>query len=85
MKKLIAIHDILYLTTQYKVGQELPANNPIMVKAWIEAGTAVWQGDGETQKPAKAKPATAPAGRTGKAVPKTSEDDLVGKVPEKKK
>lgn len=83
--KLVATHSILYQSKQYEVGQNLPTNNPVMTKAWIEAGTAVWQGDGETQKPAKAKPATAPAGRTGKAVPKTSEDDLVGKVPEKKK
>ena len=52
--KLIATYPILYQSTQYNVGQSLPTNNPDMVKAWLDAGTAVWQAEGETQKPAKA-------------------------------
>ena len=37
MKKLIATHPILYQSTQYEVGRELPAHDSEMVQAWIEA------------------------------------------------
>ena len=45
MKRLIATYPILYLATQYEIGDEIPANNPKMVDAWIKAGTAKWQED----------------------------------------
>ena len=38
--KIIAIHPILYLSKQYKVGDELPANDHEMVEAWLKAKTA---------------------------------------------
>ncbi|CDE43835.1 putative uncharacterized protein [Clostridium sp. CAG:411] len=91
MQKLIAINYILYLSKQYKPGDELPQNDVAMKNAWLEAGTAKLQNDesveiieGKQKKKAKAKPVTAPAGLTGKSVPKTSEDDLIGKLPKKK-
>ena len=39
MEKLIATYPILYLSKQYEVGDELPANDPKMVEAWLEAKT----------------------------------------------
>lgn len=41
-KILTAVYPILYLAHQYRVGEELPANDPAMTAAWIAAGTAVW-------------------------------------------
>ena len=43
MRKLIAKYPILYLSKQYDIGDELVANNPEMVKAWLDAGTAAWE------------------------------------------
>ena len=43
MKKLIATYPILYLSGLYEVGTELPANDPTMVQAWLDAETAVWK------------------------------------------
>lgn len=43
-KKLIAIYPILYRAHQYKVGDELPTQDAEMVKAWLEAHTAEWEG-----------------------------------------
>lgn len=42
--RLIAIYPILYESRQYKVGEQLPANNHEMTEAWINAGTAKWDG-----------------------------------------
>ena len=95
MEKLIATYPILYLSKQYEVGDELPANDPKMVKAWLEAKTAVWKDsssdteeDSDTEKaeaeelpPALATPASAEAGVEGSAVNAETEDNLVGKVP----
>lgn len=78
--KLIATYPILYQSRQYKVGEELPANNEEMVNAWTDAETAVWM---EDQEPApKANPVTAQAGLPGSSVGTESDDDnLVGVVP----
>ncbi len=80
-KSLTAIYPILYLSHQYKVGEELPANNPEMVEAWTAAGTAAWL---PVKEPAvKAKPRTAEPGLPGQAAVSESEDgdNLAGKVP----
>lgn len=42
-KVLTALRPILYLARQYKAGDSLPVNNPEMVEAWIEAGSAEWK------------------------------------------
>ncbi|MEG0369958.1 MAG: hypothetical protein RR593_08155 [Hungatella sp.] len=42
---LLAAHSILYLSRQYGVGERLPANDPDMVKAWLDAETAIWSND----------------------------------------
>lgn len=39
---LMAVYPILYLSKQYRVGDILPAGDPEMVDAWLEAGTAAW-------------------------------------------
>ena len=39
---LTATYPILYLSHQYKIGDELPTNDPEMIKAWLAAKTAVW-------------------------------------------
>lgn len=80
-KILTAICPILYLSHQYKVGEELPANDPGMVEAWTAAGTAAWLPVGEPA--AKAKPRTAEPGLPGQAAVSESEDgdNLAGKIP----
>lgn len=45
MVKLIALIPILYLSKLYQPGEELPANNPDIIQAWIENKAAVWEGN----------------------------------------
>lgn len=78
--KLIATYPILYQSTQYEVGQSLPANDQSMVQAWLDAGTAKWQQE-ETTPAAKAKPVTAEPGLAGQSANGETADSLVGKVP----
>ena len=79
---LRAVSHILYNSRQYVPGQELPTKNLDMVKAWIDAGTAVWMG--ESSEVIKAIPVTAIGGLSGEAVGPESapEGDLVGRVPD---
>lgn len=78
-KDLIALRPILYLSRQYKVGDKLPANNPNMVQAWIDAKSAAWvSGRKELQI---AKPVTAEPGLSGRAFVSETGTNLVGKVP----
>lgn len=94
MRKLIAKYPILYLSKQYDIGEELIANNPEMVKAWLDAGTAEWvedeepASDGTTDEksedellPATAIPVVAEAGLAGDAVGSETDENLVGKIP----
>ncbi|UVY23413.1 MAG: hypothetical protein [Bacteriophage sp.] len=76
--KLIAIYPILYRSHQYEVGEELPADDPEMVQAWLDAKTAVWQ---EDQTKAKARPVTAEAGLAGQSPNGETSDNVVGRVP----
>lgn len=80
---LKAVYPILYHSHQYKVGDELPTNNPEMVSAWLEAGTAEYfPSDEDAVKAVKATPVTAEAGLPGETVSSESDgEDLVGKVP----
>ena len=45
-KKLIAQRPVLYLGRSYERGAVLPTQAPLMVEAWLRAGSAVWRGDG---------------------------------------
>lgn len=94
MRKLIAKYPILYLSKQYDIGEELVANNPEMVKAWLDAGTAEWVEDEESVSdgitdekseeelpPATATPVVAEAGLAGDAVGSETDENLVGKIP----
>ena len=94
MRKLIAKYPILYLSNQYDIGEELVANNPEMVKAWLDAGTAEWVEDEESVSdgitdekseeelpPATATPVVAEAGLVGDAVGAETDENLVGKIP----
>ncbi len=80
-KILTAICPILYLSRQYRVGEELPANDPGMVEAWTVAGTAAWLP--ARGSAAKAKLRTAEPGLSGQAAVSESEDgdNLAGKIP----
>lgn len=40
---LYAKTDILYESHQYNMGDELPADKPDMVEAWLRAETAEWR------------------------------------------
>ena len=41
-KVLVAQTYILYLAHHYAPGETIPANDPDMVEAWLEAGSAEW-------------------------------------------
>lgn len=76
---LTALYPILYHSHQYRVGDALPANDPEMVAAWTDAGTAAWVRP--AGKGPKARPVTADPGLPGQAVPPAAGGDLAGKVP----
>ena len=40
--RLVAKSPILYRSKQYKIGEQLPADNQAMVDAWLEAESAEW-------------------------------------------
>lgn len=42
---LIARRPILHLAKLYHVGDELPTSDPVMLDAWLDAGSAEWQKD----------------------------------------
>ena len=54
---LKALRPILYRSTQYGEGDNLPADDPQMVEAWVDAGSAGWADEDEPKaEPAKAEP-----------------------------
>jgi len=81
--KLIALRPVLYLAHQYRTGDELPVNNPVMTAAWLDAESAEWQEDDASETPAptvtKAEPAAAEPGIEGRS---DGGNVLQGKVPE---
>lgn len=44
---LIAKRPILHLAKLYRAGDELPTFDPVMLQAWLDAGSAEWQKDPE--------------------------------------
>lgn len=79
---LIAQTYILYNSKHYKPGDVLPANDPDMLAAWIEAGTAAWV-DARELEHEKAIHVTAVAGIYGSSTSSDSDngENLVGRVP----
>ena len=73
---------ILYASTQYGVGDELPAHNADLVAAWLESGAAYWDGVESRAEAPKAKAVTAEAGLGGNSSDGDPEA-LVGKVPKR--
>lgn len=51
MKKLIAQRPIQYLGRAYARGTALPANDSLMVEAWLKAGSAAWEGPPAEEAP----------------------------------
>lgn len=82
-KELVAVLPVLFESGQYRAGDILPAHNQEMVEAWLENGAAVWKGEKEL-KNVKARPVAAQSGMQAITTPKTSDDDLIGKIPQKK-
>ena len=86
-KELIAIYPILYRAHQYSVGDKLPADDPDMVKAWLEADTAEWRGGEGTAEAAEVEPPTAegegetPEPPTAEGEGETQESPTVTAVP----
>lgn len=82
MSTLIATYPVLYRSRQYRIGDQLPTDDPAMVKAWIEAKSAAWKNEdegGQPEKPkTKARRATAEPGIEGRS---DSGPVLQGKVP----
>lgn len=56
MAKLKATRDILYLNRLYKSGEYLPFYDASLVNAWIESGSAYWEGDPEDLPKAEKRP-----------------------------
>ncbi len=77
-KVLMAVYPILYHSHQYKIGDTLPANDPEMVKAWLDAGTAAWQTLGGESPQARFE--TAIPGLPGRTA--GYGEGLVGRIPE---
>lgn len=75
---------VLYLSRQYRPGDELPATDSALVDAWLESGAAYWADDEDTQTAPKVTAAAAEAGMPGKSSDADPEA-LVGKVPPRKK
>lgn len=42
-RKLVAKRPIQYMGISYKRGAALPVSDPLMVKAWLKSGSAVWE------------------------------------------
>lgn len=90
-KELIAIYPILYRAHQYSVGDKLPADDPDMVKAWLEANTAEWRGGEDPEEmaaeAAEVEPPTAEGEREAPEPPtaegegETQESPTVTAVP----
>ena len=83
MSMLVAVRPVLYLSKQYRAGDELPTSDSAMVTAWVNAGTAVWKEEAAAAA-TKAKPAAAKAGMPGKSS-SGDPDDLAGEVPARAK
>lgn len=81
-KVLVAQVYILYLAHHYRPGEEIPANDLDMVKAWLEAGSVQWVPISEFARD-KAYPMTAIDGMYGTATCSDSDDgiNIVGRVP----
>ena len=81
-KVLVAQVYILYLAHHYKPGEEIPASDTDMVKAWLEAGSVQWVPISEFARD-KAYPMTAIDGMYGTATCSDSDDgiNIVGRVP----
>lgn len=85
MKQLIALSPILFESTNFEPGDELPTHKAELVEIWTGNGAAVWKDTGEATAEVKAIPTTAPAGLPGDAYPSAGpEQDLVGKPPSRK-
>lgn len=87
-KELIAIYPILYRAHQYSVGDKLPADDPDMVKAWLEADTAEWRGGedpaelaAEVEPPKVEGEGEAPEPPTAEGEGETQESPTVTAVP----
>lgn len=90
---IIALAPILYRGRDYRIGDSLPEDDPEMVNAWIEAGSAAESADAileiimrraKSGSKQKAKQAAAKAGRAGKVDAGASDlfgEDLTGIVP----
>lgn len=81
-KVLVAQVYILYLAHHYRPGEEIPANDLDMVKAWLEAGSVQWVPISKFMRD-KAYPMTAIDGMYGTATCSDSDNgiNIVGRVP----
>lgn len=54
--RLVAKRPVLYRSTQYRAGDALPADNPAMVEAWLDAKSAEWVDEADDAPVEKAEP-----------------------------
>lgn len=75
MKKLIATYPILYLSKFYDIGAQLPANDPTMVQAWLDAETAVWKDGMDNEEDSDTKESAEPESGDTKQGDNTAESE----------
>lgn len=81
MADLIALDFIQVGFHRFRPGDILPSDNPALVSAWAESGSAIWR-DGDPPAWVPAKRAAAEPGLPGIAVGgELTGDDLAGKIP----
>ena len=83
MRKLIATTQILFRDQLYEIGDELPSSDPVMLQAWLEAGSAEWNPAKEKKKTVKSTKSEPPAPEiiisAAKARSMTAEPGMPGK------
>lgn len=67
--RLIANRPVLYRSIQYRKGDALPADNNAMVKAWLDAKSAVWVDETDGGSDAKADKMPDTGAKTQKKAP----------------
>ena len=80
--RLIATRPVLYRSTQYKAGDRLPADDQVMVDAWLQYGSAKWVDDENPTPAPKAEPVSPPEGKAG--ISSYGDPDArIGRIPKK--
>lgn len=76
MKQLIAKRAVLHQGRQYEPGEPLPAYDPVMVDAWLRAGTAELVSDAKPEKTTAGDDNGLQDNQDGQSTPEMVDDHL---------